>query len=411
VAEFDGVPRHDGDAAAGNGLTPRARIALAVAAATVLNLPFGSIYAFSVFLRPMEQLLGVGRTQLSLVFGIATVTLTLGMNVAPRLYQTVSPAMLLLASGATGALGLALTAAAGGFAELVVGYGVLFGLGAGIAFTVLQQSANQVPVGNRGLLNGYIVSLYPLGAMIGVPLLGISLAAWGLRATIGLLAAVVLAGGIAAALLLRLARIVVHDDGEAPAAEDAAHGALFAKLFTVFLFAAAAGLTVMSQAAGILQAYGGATALALGGTTFITGAIAAARIGGGWLADRFSVPRVAVGAHLCSLAGALLLVAWPGPLVAVPALAMIGMGYGFVSGLTAAAIAQFWHRARFGQVSSRLYIAWCAAALTLPVLAGWLYDRTHSYDAAVLVAAGVNIAGALVAARLPADGRSIEARK
>ncbi len=402
MAQLDGVSRHDGDAAAGIGLTPRRRIALAVAAATVLNLPFGTIYAFSVFLQPMEQLLGVGRTQMSLVFGLATVTLTLGMNLAPRLYQTVPPAILLLASGGAGALGLALTAAAGGFAELVVGYGVLFGLGAGIAFTVLQQSANQVPVGNRGLLNGYIVSLYPLGAMIGVPLLGTSLAAWGLRATIGLLAAVVLAGGIAAALLLRFARIVVHDAAEAPAAEEAAHRALFAKLFTVFLFAAAAGLTVMSQAAGILQAYGGATALALGGTTFITGAIAAARIGGGWLADRFSVPRVAVGAHLCSLAGALLLVAWPEPLVAVPALAMIGMGYGFVSGLTAAAIAQYWHRTRFGQVSSRLYIAWCAAALTLPVLAGWLYDRTHSYDAAVLVAAGVNIAGALVAARLPA---------
>jgi len=405
VAEFDGVPRHDGDAAASLGLTPRRRIALAVAAATVLNLPFGTIYAFSVFLRPMEQLLGVGRTLLSLVFGIATVTLTLGMNAAPRLYQTVPPAILLLASGGAGALGLALTAFAGGFAELVVGYGVLFGLGAGIAFTVVQQSANQVPVGNRGLLNGYIVSLYPLGAMIGVPLLGASLAAWGLRATIGLLAAVVLAGGIAAALLLRLARIVVNGAAEAPAAEEAGHRALFAKLFTVFLFAAAAGLTVMSQAAGILQAYGGATALALGGTTFITGAIAAARIGGGWLADRFAVPRVAVGAHLCSLAGALLLVAWPEPLVAVPALAMIGMGYGFVSGLTAAAIAQYWQPTRFGLVSSRLYIAWCAAALTLPVLAGWLYDRTHSYDAAVLVAAGVNIAGALVAARLPANER------
>lgn len=67
MAELDGVPRHDGHAAAGIGLTPRRRIALAVAAATVLNLPFGTIYAFSVFLRPMEQLLGVGRTQLSLV--------------------------------------------------------------------------------------------------------------------------------------------------------------------------------------------------------------------------------------------------------------------------------------------------------------------------------------------------------
>ena len=45
-----------------------------------------------------------------------------------------------------------------------------------------------------------------------------------------------------------------------------------------FFLAAAAGLMVMSQAAGIVQAYGGQTALAVGATTFITGAIAAARV-------------------------------------------------------------------------------------------------------------------------------------
>ena len=405
MAELDGVSRNEGHAAAGRVLTPGARLATLVAAATVLNLPFGTLYAFSVFLRPMEQLLGVGRAQMSLVFGLATVTLTLGMNLAPRLYQSISPAVLLAAAGATGGLGMALTAAANGFAEVAVGYGVLFGLGGGIAFTVLQQAANQVPAGNPGLLNGYVVSLYPLGAMLGVPLLGAALDVWGLRNTLGILGAVVFAAGLAAALLIRAAGIAMRDASQPHDAPAPTHGMLFAKLFTVFFLAAAAGLTVMSQAAGILQSYGGRMALALGGTTFITGAIAAARIGGGWLVDRFPVPRVAMGAHLCSLMGALLLAIWPGPVVAVPALAMIGIGYGFVSGLTAAAVARYWHRNVFGTISSRLYIAWCSAALSLPVLAGWLYDRTQSYGTAVLIAAGVNIAGALLAARLPAQSR------
>jgi OFA family oxalate/formate antiporter-like MFS transporter len=405
VAQLDGVPRHDGPAAASHGLTPRGRLALAVAAATVLNLPFGTLYAFSVFLRTMEQQLGVNRAQLSLVFALATITLTVGMNVAPRLYRSNSPVLLLLLAGAAGALGLALTSAATGFTLLAVGYGVLFGLGGGIAFTVLQQATNQVPTPHRGLLNGYVVALYPLGAMIGVPLLGASLQAWGLRATIGGLAACLMLAAVASAFLLHLVRVQMHDDSAGEAGGEVQQPALFAKLFTVFLLAAAAGLTVMSQAAGILQAYGGQTALALGGTTFITGAIAAARIGGGWLVDRFPVPWVAVGAHACSLAGALLLAAWPQPLVAIPALAMIGMGYGFVSGLTAGGIAQYWHRNVFGKVSSRLYIAWCIAALSLPVLAGWLFDRTQSYGTAVLIAAGVNVVGMLVAARLPAQVR------
>ena len=37
----------------------------------------------------------------------------------------------------------------------------------------------------------------------------------------------------------------------------------------------------------------------------ITGAVGAARIGGGWLVDHFAAARVGVGAHACSLAGAL----------------------------------------------------------------------------------------------------------
>ena len=50
----------------------------AVLAATVMNLPLGSVYAFSVFLRPIEQELGISRSALSLVFGVATIGFTVG---------------------------------------------------------------------------------------------------------------------------------------------------------------------------------------------------------------------------------------------------------------------------------------------------------------------------------------------
>jgi hypothetical protein len=77
------------------------------------------------------------------------------------------------------------------------------------------------------------------------------------------------------------------------------------------------------------------------------------------------------------------------------------MGYGLVSGLTAGAIAQYWHRNAFGLVAGRIYIAWCAAAISLPVLAGWLYDRTQGYAGAVAIAAAGNVIGALLGFGLP----------
>ena len=386
-------------------MSPSRRVAAVLAATTVLNLPFGTLYAFSVFLNPMEALLGVSRAQMSFVFALATVTLTVGMNIAPRLYRVVHPAALTLACAACSAAGLGLTATADGFAQLVVGYGLLFGLGAGVAFTSMQQCVNAVLVAASGAVNGYVVSLYPLGAMIGAPVFGWSIGAVGLRVTLWWLAAAVLAGGVVAMALLRAAAIDVRGQASAEAAAGDPQWRLFLLLSGMFFFAAAAGLMVMSQAAGIVQAYGGRTALALGATTFITGAIAAARIGGGWLVDRYAVPHVAMFANAWSLAGALALTAWPGPLMAVPALAMIGMGYGLVSGLTAGAIARYWERAAFGRVAARLYIAWCVAAVSLPVLAGWLYDRTLGYGAAVAIAAAFNVAGLVVASRLPAARR------
>ncbi len=372
----------------------------AIAAATFLNLPFGTLYAFSVFLKPMEALLAVSRAEMTSVFALATITLTAGMLIGPWFFRKLSSAWLAVGCGLCSAAGLFLAASAASYAQFAIGYGVLFGLGAGVGYIVMQQGVNQVVTRSRGLANGYSVSLYPLGAMLGAPIFGVSIEAFGLRATLAGLGVVSLAGCLMAGLLHRLAGIRMHDESPAQSSHDP-QWPVFMRLFGVFFLAAAAGLMVLSQAAGIVQAYGGATALALGATTFITGMIGAARIAGGWLTDRFAVPHVAMGAHVLSLAGTVILTLWPGPLVAVPALAMIGMGYGFVSGLTAAAIAQYWHRNDFGVVAGRLYISWGFAAVTLPVLAGWLFDRTQGYGSAIMIAAAVNLLGVAVAWQLP----------
>ena len=105
--------------------------------------------------------------------------------------------------------------------------------------------------------------------------------------------------------------------------------------------------------------------------------------------------------ELVEEAGDLLLLGFPGPLMAVATLAMIGMGYGIVSGSTAAAIGVYWGAARYGAIAGRLYVAWCVAALTLPVVAGRLFDLTGGYHGAIAIAAGANLAGVIVAAGLP----------
>ena len=374
----------------------------AVAAVTVLNLPLGSIYAFSVFLQPIEHDLGITRSALSFVFGVASVGFTVGMNLAPLGFGTV-PAWLLLAGGvAAAATGIGLAAAASGLIQLLIGYGVLFGIGGGAAYMVLQQSANLLVQRRKGLLNGYIVGLYPAGAMIAAPLFGWANAAFGFRSTLAGLAVGLLLTGLAAiGFTLHAAPEFPRKTPAALPAPGTRRTGIFLRLWAIFFLAAAAGLTVLSQAAGIIAAYGGATAMALATITAITAAIACARLAGGWLVDRFPVPFVSAFAHGLALSGAVLLTLWPAPLVAALALGMIGMGYGFVSGSTAGGIALYWPPAEYGRIASRLYIAWCVAAVTLPILAGYLFDITRSYHAAVIIAGCGNLLGLSIALGLP----------
>jgi OFA family oxalate/formate antiporter-like MFS transporter len=375
----------------------------ALVAATLINLPFGSLYAFSVFLRPIETTLSVSRSEVSAVFGLATITFTMGMVGAPKLLSRASAPLLVALCSIAATAGIATLAFATSLIAWAVSYGVLFGLSGGISYMVLQQCANSTLRGNIGLVNGYIVCLYPVGGMIAAPLFGWALLRWGLQATLlGLAASLAITGFAAMFFILSggvrvpSAKAETTDEIRLPP-----RNFVFWRMAMVFFLAAAAGLMVLSQQIGIIAAYGGGSAQALFVATAITGAVAAARLGGGWLLDKFPVPAVMSFAHVWSLVGAVGLSLFPSPWVAAIGLGMIGMGYGFISGATAGGVAYYWPSSDYGRIASRLYIAWCVAAISLPVLAGYLFDRTGGYTIAVMIAGAGNILGALVALGLP----------
>lgn len=376
--------------------------------ATLSMIPFGTIYAFSVLLRPLETALTLTRSDMSLVFGISTLAFTIGMNLSPWLYSRVTTGTSLLLAALLGASGLFLSSQAQGLITLMLGFGVLFGLGGGISMTTSQQIANLAPVKNRGLVNGYIVCLLPLGAMIGGPLLSWSIEQQGVRHALLNTSVAILLTSVLAAWVTGFNTIVKkqlsHQSSQDPNEKGLTgiqansrfgipNWALFINISMVFFLAASAGLMVLSQSVGILLSYGAINQLAVGATSFITGMIAAARLSGGWLVDKFTLTQVMAGAHLWSLTGAMILSVWPHPITAVMGLMMVGMGYGFISGSSAGGVAMYWRKQQFGLVASRIYIGWCIAALTLPVLAGLLFDWYNTYQYSIWIAAIANVLG------------------
>jgi OFA family oxalate/formate antiporter-like MFS transporter len=391
-------------------LEDRMRPGAALGAATIMTLPLGSIYAFSVLIPPLEQLFKASRSDLASVFSISAVFITVGTNVCPWLFGRVRAGLLVALTGILSALGVVMAAVAPTLGWLVFGYGLLFAAGGGMAYIVVQQSVNSAPLARPGLVNGYLVSLLPLGAMLAAPAFGIGIDWVGIRLTLVALAIVVGATALAAAVLVAHSGIVLAKTSRPPGSN--ATGVrdglrvTFWKLFAIFFLAASAGLMVLSQAASMFAAFGASTSTAIMATTGITAALAAARLLGGWLTDRFPVPLVATAAQALALFGAVALTLMPSPKVAILTLGLIGFGYGLISGVTFAAVASYWPKLEFGRIAGRIYIAWCLAATVLPVLAGYLYDLTGTYQMAVVVAGGANLLAVLVALTLPRQERT-----
>ena len=388
----------------------RARPASALAAATVMSLPLGSVYAFSVLLAPLEHVLHASRSELASVFGISAVFFAVGANLAPPLFGRVRAPLLVALTAALSGAGVILAAVAPSLNWLILGYGLLFATGGGMAFVVVQQCVNAGAPTRPGLVNGYLVSLFPLGAMLAAPAFGLGIDWVGVRQTLAGLAAVIGVMGLAAALLVAHAGVILARSGRPRVAKGVGlrdgRQATFWKLFVVFFLAASAGLMVLSQAAEMVVAFGAGKSASLLATTGITAAIAVARLLGGWLIDRLPVPFVAASAQALALCAAIALTVMPSADLAILALGLISVGYGLISGVTAGAVASYWPKAEYGRIAGRTYIAWCLAAISLPVLAGHLYDVTGGYAMSVKVAGIANLLAVLVALTLPWQKRA-----
>jgi len=110
------------------------RLWAALLAATLMNLPLGSVYAFSVLLRPIEQELAIPRSALSLVFAWRRWGSRWARSAPPSCIAQAPAPILVLLSALAAAAGIATAAAASGLAQLLVGYGIVFGTGGGVAY-------------------------------------------------------------------------------------------------------------------------------------------------------------------------------------------------------------------------------------------------------------------------------------
>jgi OFA family oxalate/formate antiporter-like MFS transporter len=370
-----------------------------------MNLALGSLYAWSVFVAPLEKEFGWKRAQTSNVFTIAVVVFALTFIVAGRLQDKFGPFWVSLTGGVLVSLGFFLCAYTHSLNYLYVCFGVIGGLGNGFGYaTPIPVMAKWFP-DKRGLAVGLAVGGYGGGSAIFGPLANLKLIpAYGVHTTFMILGVIFLVMTVIGALLLRNPPAGYKPAGwvPAPAAKAAATTYEFSPgevlqtpafyfMWVAYALGTSAGLMVISQLVPFGKSVGIPSA-SLITMSLVVAAIgnAAGRILSGWMSDaigRLNVLRLMIAISM----------------IAMPILYQVGGNvtllyttvfvvywcYGTQLSVNGSTAADFWGTKNAGINYGMLFTAWGVAGIIGPRIAGVLFDKYKNYQQAFYWAAGL----------------------
>ena len=381
-----------------------------------MNLALGSLYAWSVFVAPLEREFGWKRAQTSLVFTIAVVTFALTFILGGRLQDRRGPRPAALIGAVLVSLGFFLTSFTSSLVFLYIVFGVIVGAGNGFGYATPIPVASKWFPDKRGLIVGMMVGGYGAGSAIIGPLATSLIGSIGWRATFQLLGGAFLVMGLTGAWLLANPPAGYIPAGWTPPAaaarkRDFSTGEVlrtpqFYLLWIAYCLGATAGLMTISQLVPFARNSGLAATAAAFALTVGAFGNAGGRILSGWLSDslgRLTTLRIMVLTSALAMP-LLFAVREQAPLFYL-LVAIVYWCYGTQLSVFASATADFYGTRNLGANYGALFTAWGAAGVVGPLIAGRVFDATKSYQYAFYGAAALAVIAfiVLLAARPPAQ--------
>src|SRR5512141_3222480 len=184
----------------------------------LMNLALCSLYAWSVFVAPLEEEFGWKRADTSSVFGWAVVVFALSFILAGRLQDKLGPFKISLTGCILLTAGFFLSARTSSLTYLIICFGVLVGIGNGFGYaTPIPVMAKWFP-DKRGLAVGLAVAGYGGGSAIFGPMAALWLIPkYGWRTTFVVLGVVFFLMTLVGAFLLKNPPAGYRPPGWAPA--------------------------------------------------------------------------------------------------------------------------------------------------------------------------------------------------
>lgn len=393
------------------------------AAAFLMQLCLGVIYAWSVFRNPLAELHGWSKAQTIAPYRYSLLFFTLGMIVAGFWQDRKGPRVVASAGGLLLALGCLLAAFLGdSVAGLILAYGVVGGLGVGFAYVTPIATCVKWFPDHRGAIAGFAVMGFGAGPLLFGPLLERligaepALYATTIPRTFLIIAVIFGVCVIGTAQIYRVPPAGWRPPGWTPRAAsatrkeefhpgDALRTWQFWALWLAYFLGASIGLTAIGEAAPFLTEAAKAGAFlsagaALGVMSVFNGA---GRLFWGALSDRLGRKgAAALMFGLYIVACLLVLRGAAGFGAGLVGLSMIGFAYGGFLALMPSFTADYFGSKSLGANYGLLFTAWGLSGFFVPGLFAGLLDRARlagatpaGYDQIFLILSALAAAGAL----------------
>ena len=387
-----------------------------------MNLALGSLYAWSVFVAPLEKEFGWTRAQTSLVYTIAIVCFALSFMVAGRIQDLKGPKICAAIGGVLVSAGFFLASWTNSLAGLYLCLGVIVGLGNGFGYATPMPVASKWFPDKRGLVVGLMVAGYGAGSAILGPLATRLIATLGWRPTVQILGGLFFVMTMIGTALMKNPPVGYRPPnwqpkpGAASAAADFTTREMLATptfyfMWVAFCLGTTAGQMAISQLVPFAGSAGlGALAATLALPVSATGN-ASGRIFSGWMSDTMGRLRtLQVMVLLSAIAMPTLFLLRAQPVLFFVLVALVYWCYGTQLSVFASTTADFYGTKNLGLNYGVLFTAWGAAGILGPMIGARVFDTFGDYRYA-FYAAGALAVVAFVSLTLARSRLLIPARR
>jgi len=364
-----------------------------------MNLALGSLYAWSVFVLPLEQEFGWTRAQTSWVFTIAIVTFAITFIFAGRMQDVRGPRLCAFLGAVLVSLGFFLASFTASLLYLYLIFAIV-GAGNGFGYATPMPVASKWFPDKRGLVVGLMVGGYGAGSAIIGPVASSLIQSMGWRPTFRLLGGLFFVMGMIGTWLLTNPPVGYRPPGWTPPATATARRDFstaemlrtpqFYELWIAYCLGATAGLMTISQLVPFARSAGLGPAAATFAITVGAFGNAGGRILSGWLSDmmgRLTTLRVMVLASAVAMPA---LFIWRQEvLLFYIFVAAVYWCYGTQLSVFASATADLYGTRNLGLNYGVLFTAWGAAGILGPMIAARAYDASGGYRYAFYAASGL----------------------